>query len=108
MVILGEHIYLVGGEDASGKLSNVIYKAPLADPAKLEKAVELKAARSGAMAYVVNSLFVVLGGCQPGLIEVFNTTTWKPEPGIEPKSKNFYAQLECYTGDTKLEGFTLS
>ena len=101
-------IYLVGGLDGNGKPSAAVYKFPKNDPAKMEKAFDLKQARVGAYSFVIGENFVVIGGCEPGLIEAFDVKTWKPLPKLEPISKSFFSQLACYTGDTKMEGATVS
>lgn len=101
-------IYLVGGQDGNGKPSTAVYKFPKNDPSKMAKAFDLKKERVGAFAFVAGENFVVIGGCEPGLIEAFNVKTWKPVSGLEAKSKSFFNQLACYTGDIKMEGATVS
>lgn len=86
----------------------MIYKAPKADLSKFAKAAQLKHARDGGFAFVVGGKLVVIGGCVPGHIEVFTADTCKEETGYEAKSKSFYNQLACYTGETKMDGFSIS
>jgi hypothetical protein len=101
------NIYLAGGLD-NNKTSAAVYKFPKNDPSKMAKAFDLKVPRVGAFAFVIGENFVVIGGSEPGLIEAFNVKTWKPVSGLEAKSKSFFNQLACYTGDIKMEGATLS
>lgn len=69
----------------------------------MEKAGFMQVPRIDPFVFTLNNKIVVMGGTEKPIIEAFNEKSLEPEQGLEKKSAAFFAQLECYTSDMKLE-----
>ena len=97
-----EWVYIVGGQDLNDKSTNVISKVKKTNPTVIEPAGHTKHPRVDPFIFKLGDKIVVMGGCLPPLIEVFNDK-FEPQSGYEAKSEAFFHQLACYTSDMKLE-----
>lgn len=105
--MLGDNVYLIGGQCEKNLPNKGIYKVSKSNPQKLEKVAELIEPRVDPIVMLVGTQIVVVGGSDKPRLEAFDSTTWKPITGLEAKSASFFTQLRCYTTDLKLENSSL-
>lgn len=106
-IVLGDNVYLFGGQCDKDIPNKGIYKISKSNPQKLEKVAELIEPRVDPIVMLVGNQIVVVGGSDKPRMEAFDSTTWKPVTGLDAKSASFFAQLRCYTSDLKLENSSL-
>lgn len=106
-IVLGDNVYLFGGQCDKDIPNKGIYKISKSNPQKLEKVAELIEPRVDPIVMLVGNQIVVVGGSDKPRMEAFDSTTWKPITGLDAKSASFFAQLRCYTSDLKLENSSL-
>lgn len=106
-IVLGDNVYLVGGQCEKDLPNKGIYKVSKSNPQKLDKVADLIEPRVDPIVMLVGTQIVVVGGSENPRMEAFDSTTFKPVTGLEAKSASFFAQVKCYTSDLKLENSSL-
>jgi len=101
-----DFVYVIGGQCKANKPNANIYKINKKTPATMEVVCTLKVPRVDPLVIPAFGKLLVIGGSATTLIESVDIATWKLDAGMEAKSESFFAQLACYTGDTKLENCT--
>ena len=106
-LVIGDTVYLFGGQCEKDLPNKGIYKISKSNPQKLEKVGELKEPRVDPKVLHSGNHIVVVGGSDNPKLEAFDAATLKPVTGLEAKSASFFTQLACYTSDLKLENCSL-
>jgi hypothetical protein len=102
-LIIGDNVYLFGGQCEKDLPNKGIFKINRNNPQKLEKVADMAVARVDPKVMQVGTQVLIIGGSDSPRMEVFDSATWKPVTGLEAKSASFFTQLSCYTSDLKLE-----